>query len=74
MEKSKKSLWYYWCSALGSKSHPTCNQSSDKVAIIRTIIFLSYFITNIFIIIGVLNNLRTPKCIFNEKLSYSREA
>lgn len=73
MESNKKSLWYYWCSALGNKSHPGCNETSDKVAAIRTIIFFSYLITNIFIIIGVLNNIRTPKCILHEKLSYSRE-
>jgi hypothetical protein len=73
MKRHKKSFWYVWCSALGSKSHPDCNHTSDKVAIIRTLIFFSYFITNAFIIVGVIHNLNTPKCILDEKVSYSRK-
>lgn len=73
MKKAKRSFWYYWCSALGSKSHPRCNKTSDKVAIIRTFIFISYFITNCFIVVGVIHNLSTPKCILDGKVSNYRE-
>ena len=64
-----KKYWYYWCSALGDKSHPQCDKTSDKVAFIRTFMFLTYFITNCFIITGVIHNLNTQKCIVDEKFT-----
>lgn len=50
-----KSLWRYWAKSLGEKPS-NCNHESDKIALIRTIIFLSYLITNIFIISGVIRH------------------
>ena len=44
-------MWRLWCKALGEKAS-ICDNESDKVAIIRTFILLTYFITNIFIIAG----------------------
>ena len=41
--------WRLWCKALGQKAS-NCDKESDKVAIIRTLIFLSYMITNIAIV------------------------
>ena len=41
--------WRLWCKALGQKAS-NCDIESDKVAIIRTLIFLSYMITNIAIV------------------------
>ena len=41
-------MWKLWSLALGEKAHKR-DQVADKVAIIRTIIFLTYLITNIFI-------------------------
>lgn len=41
--------WRLWCKALGEKAS-NCDKESDKVAIIRTLIFLSYMITNIAIV------------------------
>jgi hypothetical protein len=48
-------MWKLWCKALGEKaSHK--NHEADYVAIVRTFIFLTYLITNIFIISGVLRH------------------
>ena len=41
--------WRLWCKALGEKAS-NCDKESDKVAIIRTLIFFSYMITNIAIV------------------------
>jgi hypothetical protein len=48
-------MWRLWCKALGEKNGKT-NNEADKIAIIRTIIVVSYFITNCFIIAGVLRH------------------
>jgi len=42
-------MWRLWCKALGEKASSN-DRESDKVAIIRTLIFLSYMITNIAIV------------------------
>lgn len=44
-----KKLWRYWAKALGEKTGQD-DKEADKIAIIRTIIFFSYLITNCFII------------------------
>jgi hypothetical protein len=48
-------FWKLWAKALGEKSGDTDNES-DKIACIRTAIVLSYIITNIFIIAGVIRH------------------
>lgn len=53
-------MWRLWAKSLGTKASE-CDKESDKVAIIRTIIFLSYFITNIFIIYGVVRTHHFPR-------------
>jgi hypothetical protein len=47
--------WRLWAKALGRKDGIT-DSESDKVAIMRTIIVLSYIITNLFIIAGVIRH------------------
>jgi hypothetical protein len=47
-----RSIWRIWAKALGEKSGAT-KQEADRVALVRTIIVLTYFITNCFIIAGV---------------------
>ena len=54
MERYSK-LWRLWAKALGGKAS-NCNRESDLVAILRTLIFVSYLITNIFIISGVIRH------------------
>jgi len=48
-------VWRIWCLSLGSKAS-SCDKTSDVVAIVRTIIFLSYLITNSIICIGVIRH------------------
>lgn len=38
---------------MGEKAS-SCNKTSDKVAVVRTIIFATYLITNAFIVAGVI--------------------
>ena len=53
--KKRKSLWRLWAKALGQKASKN-DRESDYVAHIRSIIFLSYLITNLFIIAGVIRH------------------
>ena len=48
-------MWRLWCKALGEKSSDK-NHEADYIAIIRTIIFTTYFMTNAFIIAGVVRH------------------
>lgn len=48
-------FWRLWAKALGEKAGAT-KQESDKIAIIRTLIIISYFLTNLFIIAGVIRH------------------
>jgi hypothetical protein len=48
-------MWRLWAKAIGEKASE--NQAeADKVAVIRTVIILSYLITNCFIIAGVVRH------------------
>ena len=57
--KKSKSWWYIWSKSLGEKAS-SCNKTSDKVALVRTFIFLTYLITNCFIVYGVLRTHHFP--------------
>jgi len=48
-------MWRLWAKALGEKAS-SCDVESDKVAFIRTIIVISYLITNAFIVAGVIRH------------------
>jgi hypothetical protein len=48
-------MWKLWSLALGEKAHKR-DQVADKVAILRTIIFATYLITNLFIVAGVVRH------------------
>jgi hypothetical protein len=50
-----KNLWRWWAKALGEKPSK-CDRESDNIARIRTVIFATYLITNIFIIAGVIRH------------------
>ena len=50
-----KKLWHLWALALGEKAHKK-DGVADRVAIVRTIIFVTYFITNAFIVAGVVRH------------------
>lgn len=59
-----KSAWRWWALALGEKASK-CDKESDKIAVIRTLIFFSYLITNGFIIANAVRhwNNNTPSVI-----------
>lgn len=46
-------IWRLWSKALGEKSGAT-DQESDRIALVRTCIVLTYIITNVFIIAGII--------------------
>ena len=48
-------LWRLWSKALGEKSGAT-DCESDQIACIRTIIVLTYVITNLFIVAGIIHH------------------
>jgi hypothetical protein len=55
LDELMKQFWRLWAKALGEKSGTT-NDESDRIACIRTVIVLSYVLTNIFIILGVVRH------------------
>jgi hypothetical protein len=60
-----KTMWRWWAKALGEKASK-CDRESDKIAIIRTIIFATYLITNCFIVAGVIRHWNDEPKIFIE--------
>lgn len=57
-------MWHLWAKALGEKaSH--CSKESDRVAVIRTVIFASYLLTNCFIVAGVVRHWDNSKSTSN---------
>jgi len=50
-----KHAWNLWAKAIGEKASE-CDKESDRVAIIRTIIFATYLITNCFIVANALRH------------------
>lgn len=47
---------HLWFDALGQKANEVDQRHSDYVAVIRTFIFLTYLITNLFICAGVIKH------------------
>ena len=47
--------WRWWAKALGETASK-CDKESDKIAYVRTFIFLTYLITNAFIVAGVVRH------------------
>ena len=48
-------MWRLWAKALRQKEGRD-EREADRIAIIRTIILLTYFITNLFIVAGVVRH------------------
>jgi hypothetical protein len=48
-------LIYIWKKALGEKAHDN-NKVADKVALVRSVIVLTYLVTNITIVIGIIHH------------------
>ena len=49
-------IWTIWKYSLGSFSDTKTETYDDWVAVIRTLIFVSYMVTNVFIVSGVLRH------------------
>jgi hypothetical protein len=50
-----KTIWRFWAKAIGEKA-TNDDRESDTIAIIRTIIFATYLVTNCFIVAGVIRH------------------
>lgn len=58
--KKKNVAWRIWAKALGDKGSK-CDKEADKIALVRTLIFVSYLITNLFICAGVIRHWQKEK-------------
>jgi len=63
--KRKKTIWRWWAKALGEKASK-CDKESDLVAWIRTFIFITYLLTNCFIVAGVIRHWNDSQDIYIE--------
>jgi len=55
-KKSKRTtIWRLWAKALGEKAGK-CDKESDYIAGVRTIVFVTYLLTNCFIVAGVIRH------------------
>ena len=52
---SLRDIWRVWAKALGEKSGRT-NREADRIACIRSVIVLTYIVTNCFIVAGVIRH------------------
>ena len=50
-----RTAWRWWAKALGQKASNK-DTEADKIAVIRTFIFVTYFVTNCFIVAGVIRH------------------
>lgn len=50
-----KTIWRLWAKAIGEKAHKK-DHVADQVAILRTVIFVTYLLTNCFIVAGVIRH------------------
>lgn len=67
--KYARICWRIWAKALGEKAS-NCDIESDKVAVVRTVILLTYLITNIAIVANAIRHWddNSPKPCYNEKV------
>lgn len=56
-----KQIFRLWAKALGEKAGRN-HEEADKVALIRTLIFVSYLLTNMFIVAGVIRHWNDSEC------------
>jgi len=49
VSKKKKTIWRLWAKALGEKAGKN-DKEADTVALIRTVILITYFVTNVAIV------------------------
>lgn len=71
MKIKRKTFWRLWAKSLGEKASK-CDDESDKIATIRTIIFFTYLITNFFIVYGVVRTHIFPKQLPQNICNYQK--
>ena len=64
--KKRKTVWHLWCKALGEKAGKN-DREADHIAYIRSIIFLTYLLTNFFICAGVIRHWNSQQIIIIEQ-------
>ena len=64
----KKSVWRIWAKALGEKSGKD-DREADIIASIRTIIFISYMVTNVAIVANAVRHWNDVDCQTKPELS-----
>lgn len=67
-----RTTWRWWAKALGEKASK-CDKESDTIALIRTVIFLTYLITNAFIVAGVIRHWNDNQHEVSSSLSQTKE-
>lgn len=55
MSGKRTGAWRVWAKALGEKASK-CDNESDRVAVVRTLILTTYLLTNLFIVAGVVRH------------------
>ena len=53
--KKRRTLWRIWAKALGPKEGMN-EKEADVIAFVRTIVLISYMVTNTFIVAGVIRH------------------
>ncbi len=61
-----RELFRIWKYSLGSFSDSKTERYDDWIALIRTIIFVSYMVTNSFIVAGVVRHWNGNDCVVND--------
>lgn len=57
--------WRWWAKALGQKAGKN-DKEADQIAIIRSLIFITYLLTNCFIVAGVIRHWNDQQTIYIE--------
>ena len=74
--KKRKSLWRWWAKALGEKACKS-DKESDIIAVVRTVIFATYLVTNAFIVAGVIrhwnDHYEVPSYLLQEQKEQSKQ-
>ena len=56
-------VWKVWKYSLGSFNDETTSKYDNPIVIVRSIIFISYLITNLFIVSGVIRHWDTSETV-----------
>lgn len=66
MSKKRKTFWRLWAKALGEKAGKN-DKEADTVALIRTVILVTYFVTNVAIVTNAVRHFNNVWWINNSQ-------